>query len=258
MEDGKASVTAQRVAARRLGFDRVPAAFGAPEDDQRLQADVAAGTPSGGDTPMGRYLAARTTFFDRVVVTALERGIDQVVVAAAGYDGRAMRYRKPGVSWYELDHPDTQSDKRARLERLGLDTRDIAFVAADFTVDDVTGALARAGLGVDRPTLVTCEGVAVYLELPVLEGLLSALRTAVGPGSRLAISLSVEGNGLGGRLRRAAFQARVAAIGEPTRSHLTADQAESLLTRTGWVAPPGDDNGATRARSAGLVVAVAA
>jgi len=140
MEDGKASVTAQRVAARRLGFDRVAADFGDPEADQRLQADVAAGTPVGGDTPMGRYLAARTTFFDRVVVSALQRGIDQVVVAAAGYDGRALRYAKSGVAWYELDHPDTQSDKRTRLERLGVDSGHIAFVAADFVTDDVAGA----------------------------------------------------------------------------------------------------------------------
>jgi hypothetical protein len=24
------------------------------------------------------------------------------------------------VSWWEVDHPDTQADKRARLERLGI------------------------------------------------------------------------------------------------------------------------------------------
>ena len=257
MEDGKASITAQRVAARRLGFERVAADFGDPDADQRLQADVAAGTAVGGDSPMGRYLAARTTFFDRVVVSALERGVDQVVVAAAGYDGRALRYAKPGVAWYELDHPDTQSDKRARLERLGLRADHIAFVAADFNTDDVAGALTGAGVRTDRPALVTCEGVAVYLDLPVLEKLLSHLRAAVGPGSRLAISLSVDGGGAEEASRREAFQVGVAALGEPTRSHLTADQAESLLQATGWAPPPVSEDGSERARRAGLVVALA-
>jgi methyltransferase (TIGR00027 family) len=259
MEEGKASVTAQRVAARRLGFDRVAADFGDPEADQRLQADVAAGTPPGRDGPMGRYLAARTVFFDRVVVSALERGIDQVVVAAAGYDGRAWRYARPGVAWYELDHPATQSDKRARVDRLGLNAEHVAFVAADFTTDDVAGALAQAGVRPERPALVTCEGVAVYLDLPVLESLLSQLRGAVGPRSRLAISLSVNGGGAEEAARREAFQAGVAALGEPTRSHLTAEAADSLLQRAGWSVPTDlEEEGSGRGRRAGLVVAVAA
>jgi methyltransferase (TIGR00027 family) len=252
------SVTAQRVAARRLHFERQPAAFGDPDADQRLQADVAAGITIGGETPMARYLAVRTAFFDRVVVTALERGTTQVVVAAAGYDGRALRYRRPGVTWYEVDLPSTQADKRARLERLGLDTAGLVFVAADFNLGGVAGALAGAGLDAGRPALITCEGVAVYLDVEVLEMLLSGLRAACCAGSRLAISLSVESGGWADDRRRAAFRALVAAIGEPARGHLTSDQAGALLARTGWSYPqPDGDERTGRARRAGLVVAEA-
>src|SRR5204863_5794277 len=98
-----------------------------------------------GDGPMVRYLAARTAFFDRVVVRALERGVRQVVIAAAGYDGRALRYAKDEVRWFEVDHPDTQADKRERLARLGLRGDEIAFVAADFAHDDVGDGLRAAG-----------------------------------------------------------------------------------------------------------------
>jgi Leucine carboxyl methyltransferase len=49
-----------------------------------------------------RYLRARAAFFDRVVVNALGRNVSQVVSVAAGYDGRALRYAKPGVRWFEL------------------------------------------------------------------------------------------------------------------------------------------------------------
>ena len=159
------------------------------------------------------------------------------------------------MAWFELDHPATQSDKRGRLERLGLDSGHIVFVPADFTSDDVTEALAGAGLSPGRPSLVTCEGVAVYLEAPVLERLLAQLRAAVGPGSRLAISLSADGGGPERAARRAQFQAAVAALGEPARNQLTAAQADSLLGRTGWSIQAG--GGSERARGAGLVVAVA-
>jgi len=118
MRPGQASVTAQRVAAHRLTFDRLPAPYGDPGADDALATDVAAAA-SAAPGPMREYLRARTRFFDGVVTRALGRGCTQVVTGAAGYDGRSLRYAKPGVLWFEVDHPATQNDKRARLDRLG-------------------------------------------------------------------------------------------------------------------------------------------
>jgi O-methyltransferase involved in polyketide biosynthesis len=90
MDSGGPSITARRVAAHRLGFTRVPAPYGDPAADEALAADVAADQePTAGRMPhpatnslrtssspsMTRYLAARTTFFDRVVVAAMDRGV---------------------------------------------------------------------------------------------------------------------------------------------------------------------------------------
>ena len=122
---GRPSVTARRVAAYRLGFDRLAAGFGDPAADERLAADVAGAAgpepPEPGER-MIRYLRARTSFFDRVVLNAIERGVTQLLAVGAGYDGRALRYAREGVRWFEVDHPGTQSDKLARLGRLDLAT----------------------------------------------------------------------------------------------------------------------------------------
>src|SRR6478672_606123 len=107
MEDGGPSVTARRVAAHRLGFARVATDYGDPAADEALAVDVAAGRAAPANR-MHDYLAARTSFFDRTVVGALDRGVRQVVAGAAGYDGRAFRYAKAGVRWFEVDHPATQ------------------------------------------------------------------------------------------------------------------------------------------------------
>ncbi|HTN78423.1 MAG TPA: class I SAM-dependent methyltransferase, partial [Acidimicrobiales bacterium] len=122
MEPGSPSITAQKVALQRLTFERVPAPYGDPGADIALASDVAAGSVVDGESRLSTYLAARTVFFDRVVVGAIDRGVTQAVIVGAGYDGRALRYAKDGVSWFELDHPATQGDKRARLDRLGIDT----------------------------------------------------------------------------------------------------------------------------------------
>ena len=257
MEDGGPSVTARRVAAHRLGFSRVPAAYGVPAADEALAADVAAGLVAPANR-MHDYLAARTSFFDRTVVSAIDRGVRQVVVGAAGYDGRAFRYAKPGVRWFEVDHPVTQRDKLERLERLGIAVSHVRFVEADFTRDPLADRLRAAGLKAGVPSLFLLEGVAVYLEPAVLETVLEQFRQVAAPGSRLAISVSLSREHDEGA--RARFQAAVAALGEPARSTFDAGQADDLLARTGWRTIPGREETAAkreRLRSAGLLTASA-
>jgi methyltransferase (TIGR00027 family) len=256
MEDGGPSVTARRVAAHRLGFSRVAAAYGVPAVDDALAADVAAGLVAPANR-MHDYLAARTSFFDRTVVSAIDRGVRQVVVGAAGYDGRAFRYAKPGVHWFEVDHPATQRDKLERLERLGIAASHVRFVEADFTQDPVADRLRAAGLEASVPSLFLLEGVAVYLEPAVLETVLEQFRQVAAPGSRLALSVSLSREHDEGA--RARFQAAVAALGEPARSTFDAGQAEDLLARTGWRTIPGREETAAkreRLRSAGLLTAI--
>jgi len=258
MEDGGPSVTARRVAAHRLRFDRVPAAYGDPAADEALAADVAAGWQAPASR-MHDYLAARTSFFDRTVTGALDRGVRQVVVGAAGYDGRAFRYARPGVRWFEVDHPATQRDKLARLERLGIAASHVRFIEADFTRDPVAGRLRAAGLDPGALALFLLEGIAVYLEPAVLEAVLGQFRQVAGPGSRLAISMSLSRAHDDGA--RARFQAAVAALGEPARSAFDAGQAEALLARTGWRIMAGREETTAkreRLRSAGLLTASAA
>jgi methyltransferase (TIGR00027 family) len=202
-------------------------------------------------------LAARTRFFDRQVVAALDGGVGQVITAAAGYDARALRYARPSVRWFEVDHPDTQTDKRAAFARLSIEAHDIRFVAADFGVDDVACRLAEAGCDPKRPSLVLAEGIAAYLSIPVLTQLLDGLKRAVGAGSRLVISLSVEADSPERTARRADFHQRVAGAGEPARSTLTAVDAGSLLESTGWKADATRTEATERRLTLGFVTATA-
>ena len=237
MKDGIASHTARSVAARRLTFERAPADYGDPAADIALSADVAAGLESAPGR-MNDYVRARTAFFDQVVVRAINAGVRQVVTGAAGYDGRSLRYARPGVRWFEVDHPATQADKLERLARLGIDAAHVRFVAADFTADPVAARLREAGLDARRPALFLFEGIAVYLDNAVTEAVLAQFREVTVPGSLLAISVSLTTDGPPSAARTA-FRERVAKLGEEARSFLPAEEAEALLARAGWqVAQP--------------------
>lgn len=226
------SETARRVAAQRLAFDRVTAPYGDPSADERLSRDIAAGLPQ--DGPLRRYLEARTRFFDTVVVRCLDGGITQVVVGAAGYDCRALRYAKAGVRWFEIDRSPTQHDKQARLERLRIACTHVSFVAADFDTDDLCAPLAAHGLDESIPTLFLLEGVAAYLERATLHSVLSQFARVGAPRSRLAVSLSVSQGSPARAARREALRQAVEALGEPLRSSVAPDAIDELLCSAGW------------------------
>lgn len=233
MEHGVASMTARGVAAYRMSFDRLAMRNGFPDDDQRLQEHVAAGVappPSN----MARYLQARTEFIDREVVAAITDGITQCVAVGAGYDGRFRRYAAPGVRWFEIDHPDTQADKRARLADLGIDSVDVGFASADFDLDDVGAALTAAGLLANKPSLFTCEGVTGYLAVATIDRLLQALRTIAGAGSRLAVEIPLVADRPDDIERRRALQTTVETVGEPLIGAIERDDLIDFVGGTGW------------------------
>jgi methyltransferase (TIGR00027 family) len=234
MREGQPSLTAQRVAARRITFDRPTVPYGDAAADEALARDVAAQVPDVPSTIMTRYLRARTAFFDRVVLDAIERDVSQVVMLGAGYDGRALRYAKPAVRWWEVDHPDTQADKQARLDRLGIAAAHVTFVGHDLEEGGLATALTGSGFQPDDRSLFCCEGLAVYLETNALELMLSELRTLASPGTLLAISLSTSGDGDDTLDRRRQFQAAVATLGEPARTSLTPEEAADQFSRSRW------------------------
>ncbi len=174
---------------------------------------------SRGRSPLVAYLAARTLFFDDAVRSALDQGIRRVLIVGAGYDSRAWRLARPGVEFTEIDHPETQADKRRRAPSGGPQ-----FVPLDLTVDSIPPSLIEAG-----PTISAVEGVTMYLQEPQVATLLESLAR---PGNRLVVNFGIGGGKA--RPTRRAVRAAASAGGEAFRYEPTRADAMALLRRTGW------------------------
>lgn len=197
-----------------------------PEGDGEIERRLVERFGDAQRSPMADVLERRTRWFDAVALRSMEGGVRQVVIVAAGYDCRALRFRTPKVRFIELDHPATQADKRRLLADLGADTTDVAFAAADLRVDDPGAALAAVGHNESEPSLFLVEGLLIYLDQPTIVSLLTALRSRATADSRLAVSIS--------RIQTPAFYARVASVGEEAQSTFTDSEALSLLEQCGW------------------------
>jgi methyltransferase (TIGR00027 family) len=181
-------------------------------------------------------MAARTKFFDEQTEMAVDRGMRQVVILGAGYDGRAMRFAFPGVQFFEVDHPDTQEDKRRRVHEIGGDVTSVRFVAGDLAHDDVSELLHAAGFDESTATLFLCEGLLPYLTEDQDERLLRAACRLAAPGSALAVNFHVRppSSALRDKLVRGAVDAILTLIGEPRRCEFGPGDPAALLARSGW------------------------
>ena len=232
MKAGRPSLTARSVALSRSRLNRPQTPEGDPEAELRLYQGLRPRPPLSLVLGWGIPTRDRTQFVDEEVLQAIAQGVVQVVIVGAGYDGRPLRFRKPGVRFFEIDHPATQADKRRRVELAGGAVDYVTFIAADLTHDNLETVLAAAGHNPALPSLFICEGVLVYLPAKAVERLLTGLRAGAAMGSRLVLS-AVERDS-NPNVRDWMRQAILAAIGEPRRSRFGLGEIDQLLTGSSW------------------------
>ncbi len=233
MGEEEVSLTGQAVAVERSRLVRPTSRWGDAHAQARLCAGMSPALTL--SPPLAAHVAARTLCIDRCVLEAVGDGTEQVVVLGAGYDDRALRFASPGVRFFELDHPATQADKRARLSAMGADGSGLTLAAVDFRVDDVGDVLDAAAHEAARPTLFIAEGLLVYLDEQDIVALLGAIGRRAAGGSALVATLAVHPAGLDSEVvldRANAVRARARA--EPWRTILPAAQHLDLVVRAGW------------------------
>jgi methyltransferase (TIGR00027 family) len=137
------------------------------------------------------YMQVRTKLIDDALLAFVDGGGVQVVILGAGYDCRAKRFaeRLRGARVIEVDHPATQSRKRAVLGNGAA--YPAALIEWDFArrpLAELPAALAEHGLDPRAPSLTIWEGVTMYLAEPAIEATFDAARAWGGDGSRIVMS----------------------------------------------------------------------
>jgi methyltransferase (TIGR00027 family) len=253
MEKGRASVTAQLVAglraahfqsgARPLVFEDPFAAhftggvFLEPLERGELQAyvDHMALQPIQGGI-VGRARLAE----DALELAIADAGVRQFVLLGAGNDSFLLR--RPDLLTqlrvFELDHPASQSEKRAKLRQLGFEDRsNVRFVSVDFEHESAGSALARSGFDRGVPAFFNWLGVVTYLTREAIFATLGSLREVSAPGSRIVFDYPIAPHLLQtaeDRERAQEVQRSTASVGETRHAkHVPAELAREV-GELGW------------------------
>jgi methyltransferase (TIGR00027 family) len=171
--------------------------------------------------PMEMWLALRVAYLDRLVSLAVDKlSIRQVVILGAGYDTRAARLPRAGVTFFEVDHPATQEAKREQLAKLDKYPVDAArYVTCNFEREDPIERLSANGFSTSEPALVIWEGVVPYLTEGAVRTTATRLASHLDPRSLIAFDFVgkklAEGQGLNDKDK--ATREYVGELGEPIR-----------------------------------------
>jgi methyltransferase (TIGR00027 family) len=158
--------------------------------DESMVAKVAAAAPAIGTIidHIRSYQAVRTHFFDAYLNEAVECGIRQVVIVAAGLDSRAYRLDWPaGTTVYEIDQPEVLAYKSATLA-----SHDVipSSVRRQVPIDlrlDWPSALRQQGFDPKLPTAWLVEGLLAYLPADAQDRLFEQICELSSPRSRIAV-----------------------------------------------------------------------
>jgi methyltransferase (TIGR00027 family) len=161
------------------------------------------------------WTAVRTAYLDQHVNHWTgERGYRQVVLLGAGLDCRAARLARPGVRYFEVDHPASQAYKRRRVGDLaGYPAHAATYVACDFEHENFLEALVESGFSTTQPALILWEGVTPYLPEAAVRATLT--RVAKGCDPRSVLLFDVLHRAQRRVVRDDDTRAFVSALGEP-------------------------------------------
>jgi methyltransferase (TIGR00027 family) len=179
----------------------------------------------------------RSRFAEDALASAFGRGTRQLVVLGAGLDTSAYRTTLEGLRVFEVDHPATQAWKRQRLTEAAIPIpSSLTFAPVDFERETLSDGLAAAGFDSAIQTFFTWLGVVPYLTEQAVfstRGYIASL-----PGGAQVVfdypNPPVEGIDDDHVSAHKALVERVAAIGEPIRSHFETEALRSRLTALGF------------------------
>ncbi|PTL83895.1 SAM-dependent methyltransferase [Vitiosangium sp. GDMCC 1.1324] len=169
-------------------------------------------------------LPLRTLHIDEEIHEAVAQGCRQLVILGAGLDGRVHRMPElAGVSAFEVDHPATQADKRARTRGLPVTAHRLTYVSVDFEHQRLTQRLLESGFDRSIPTMWVWEGVTMYLTDQAIATTLQGVNELSASGSRLVVNYREPSDDQRreNALRWLARYAKEPLIGDRTRETMT-------------------------------------
>lgn len=144
--------------------------------------------------PVQGNILARARYVEETLDQALSGGRVEYVILGAGLDSYALRqtHSPDRLSIWEIDHPDSQTQKLAKLKTLATPTPDnVRFIPADLQTTPVADVLSAHGFPFRSTAFISLLGVSYYINETSLFALIADIAKHFASGSQLVLDIRV-------------------------------------------------------------------
>ena len=193
------------------------------------------------------HLISRTRFIDELIEKSTASEAEQYVILGAGYDLRAYRLDlPPTLKVFEVDQPEVQLRKRAKLPKNIPNSENVTYVGIDFNNQSLKEQLLNAGFDQNKPTVFTLEGVSQYITKDAIISTLKELAELTEKTTATFFISYVDkllnenpeacfGKGYSNPAKKGETIKRLSAkVGEPWISFYSAEEIEGMLSQCGF------------------------
>ena len=193
------------------------------------------------------HLISRTRFIDDLIEKSAAGEAEQYVILGAGYDLRAHRLAlPPRLKIFEVDQPEVQLRKRAKLPKNLPNSENLTYVGVDFNHQTLKEQLLNAGFDQNKTSVFTLEGVSQYISKGAINYTLEELAELTQKTSAILFISYVDkllnenpktcfGEGYPNAEKKAETIMRLASkVGEPWISFYSAEEIEDMLSQHGF------------------------
>ena len=184
------------------------------------------------------HIVLRSRFAEDRLAESFQRGITQYIILGAGFD--TFAFRQPSwankIKIFEVDHPATQAQKRARLADAGMAIPpNLFFADVDFERESLSDGFKRHGISLIEPAFFSWLGVTPYLQEEAIDAVLRTV--ACFPAqSEIVFTFSQPPHLLSGKENKfhSSLSKIVEQAGEPFVSYFTHAAIEKKLKDFGF------------------------
>jgi methyltransferase (TIGR00027 family) len=145
-------------------------------------------------------VVGRSRYAEDLLAQAVQQNTQQYVLVGAGLDSFALResHHYPTLKIFEVDHPDTQAAKQAKLKKLGNIPTTVEFVSINFEKESISEALTRSLYDQSAPAFFSWLGTTHYLNPQTTLQTLKSIAEFAANGSEVVLDYSTDFQELNG------------------------------------------------------------
>jgi len=166
------------------------------------------------DNQLSPSTLGRSAWAERALRTAVQNGVRQYAIVAAGYD--TFAYRQPAwareLQVYEFDTPHMSADKQIRVQKIsGKQPGNLAYIPIDLNAEPLSEKIySCAGYDKNKLSMFSLLGISYYLSKENFKAMLQDIASAISDGSTIVFDYPDEKTHTGQMGERVKRQAMLA------------------------------------------------